>query len=46
MHCLVRIIILSYRPEQEMLQLHNNDTKDEDTIPHVDPQDTAGYVDF
>ena len=40
MHCLVRIIILSYRPEQEKLQHHNNDTKDEETIPHVEHQDT------
>ena len=41
MHCQVSIdIILSYRPEQEMLQLHTDDTKDEETISYVDPQDT------
>ena len=40
MHCLVRMIILSYRPEQEMLEHHNDDTKDEETILHVDPQET------
>ena len=40
MHCLVRIIILSYRPHQEMRQHHNDDAKDEETILHVDPQDT------
>ena len=39
MHCLVCIKILSYRPEQEMLQHHNDDTNDEETILHVDPQD-------
>ena len=40
MHCVVSIdIILSYRPEQEMLQRHNDDTKDEETISYVDPQD-------
>ena len=39
-HCVVSIdIILSYRPEQEMLQRHNDDTKDEETISYVDPQD-------
>ena len=41
MHCVVSIdIILSYRPEQEMLQRHNDDTKDEETISYVDPHDT------
>ena len=40
MHCQVSIdIILSYRPEQEMPQRHNDDTKDEETISYVDPQD-------
>ena len=45
MHCLVRIIILSYRPEQEMLQHHNDDTKDEESILHVDPQATENTKD-
>ena len=45
MHCLVRIIILSYRPEQEMLQHHSNDTKDEETILNLDPQDTENAKD-
>ena len=41
MHCIVSIdIILSYRPEQEMLQRHNDDTKDDETISYVDPHDT------
>ena len=41
MHCIVSIdIILSYRPEQEMQQRHNDDTKDEETISYVDPHDT------
>ena len=40
MHCLVRIIILFFRPEKEMLQHNNDDAKDEETILHVDPQDT------